>query len=144
MSAGSFIVSGYARLPAADSFLASNRQSRLPTASRFSSVGIKLNFCTKLLTEAQIAEAQQQAGDTEAARRTLVQARVYAEGFGEGDSRSGFFRSYYLSEIAKAQVQVGDVAEATDTAQLITHQEERGWALRAIAEGTAHENTGPV
>ena len=92
----------------------------------------------------QIAEAQQQAGDTEAARRTLVQTRVYAERFGEGDSRSGFFRSYYLSEIAKAQVRLGDVAGATDTAQLITHQEEQSWALRAIAEGAAHENTGPV
>ncbi len=92
----------------------------------------------------QIATAQQQAGDVEAARRTLVQTRVYAEGFGEGDSRSGFFRSYYLSEIAKAQVRLGDVAGATDTAQLITHQEEQSWALRAIAEGTAHENAGPI
>lgn len=92
----------------------------------------------------QIATAQQQAGDVEAARRTLVQARVYAEEFGEGDSRSGYFRSYYLSDIAKAQVQLGDVAGATDTAQLITHQEEQSWALRAIAEGTAPENTGPV
>ena len=92
----------------------------------------------------QIAAAQQQAGDVEAARRTLVQARVYAEGFGEGDSRSGYFRSYYLSDIAKAQVQVGDVAGATHTAQLITHQEEREWALRAVAEGTAREDTDPI
>ncbi len=85
----------------------------------------------------RIAEAQRQAGDTEAARRTLVQAREYAEGFSEGDSRSGFFRSYYLSDIAKAQVQTGDVTGAMHTAQLITHQEEKGWALRAIAEGAA-------
>ena len=92
----------------------------------------------------QIATAQQQAGDVEAARRTLVQARVYAEEFGEGDSRSGYFRSYYLSDIAKAQVQVGDVAGAAHTAQLITHQEEREWALRAVAEGTAHEDTDPI
>lgn len=98
----------------------------------------------------QIAAAQQQAGDVEAAQRTLVQARVYAEGFSEGDSRSGFFRSYYLSDIAKAQVQAGDVAGATHTAQLITHQEEQGWALRAIAEGTAnaadtaHKVAGPA
>lgn len=84
----------------------------------------------------QIATAQQQAGDMEAAWRTLVQARVYAEGFGEGDSRSGYFRSYYLSDIAKAQVQVqvGDVAGATHTAQLITHQEEQGWALKYISD----------
>lgn len=82
----------------------------------------------------QIAEAQRQAGDIEAAQRTLVQAREYAEGFSEGDSRNGFFRSYYLSDIAKAQVQVGDVAGATHTAQLITHQEERGWALKFISD----------
>ena len=86
----------------------------------------------------QIAEAQQQAGEVEAAQRTLVQAREYAEGFSEGDSRSGYFRSYYLSDIAKAQVQLGDVAGATDTAQLITHQEEQSWALRAIEEWTAN------
>ena len=88
----------------------------------------------------QIAAAQQQAGDVEAARRTLVQAREYAEGFSEGDTKNGYFRSYYLSDIAQAQVQVGDVAGATHTAQLITHQEEREWALRAIAKGAAHEN----
>lgn len=85
----------------------------------------------------RIAAAEQQAGDAEAARRTLVQARSYAEGFDEGDMKNGYFRSYYLSDISKAQVQLGDVAEATHTAQLITHQEEQGWALRAIAEGTA-------
>jgi hypothetical protein len=81
----------------------------------------------------RIAEAQQQAGDGEAARSTLVQAREYAEGFSEGDMKNGYFRSYYLSDIAKAQVQVGDVTGATHTAQLITHQEEREWALGLIA-----------
>ena len=85
----------------------------------------------------QIAAAQQQAGDVGAARHTLVQARERAEGFSEGDMKNGYFRSYYLSDIAKAQVQAGDVAEATYTARLITHQEEQGWALRAITEGTA-------
>ncbi len=85
-----------------------------------------------------IAAAQQQAGNVEAARRTLVQAREYAEGFSEGDMKNGYFRSYYLSDIAKAQVQVGDVAGAAYTAQLITHQEEKGWALRAIEEGTTN------
>ena len=69
----------------------------------------------------------------EAARRTLVQARERAEGFSEGDPKNGYFRSYYLSDIAKAQVQLGDVAGATDTAQLITHQEERDGALGLIA-----------
>ncbi len=85
----------------------------------------------------QIAEVQQ-AGDREAAQYTLVQARERAEGFSEGDPKSGYFRSYYLSDIAKAQVQLGDVAGATHTAQLITHQEERGWAFRAIEEHTAN------
>ncbi len=85
-----------------------------------------------------IAEAQHQAGDVEAARRTLVQAREYAEGFSEGDSRSGYFRSYYLSDIAKVQAHLGDMAGATHTAQLITHSEEKEWALRAISDGTAN------
>lgn len=98
----------------------------------------------------QIAAAQQQAGDMKAARRTLMQARIYAEGFDEGDMKNGYFRSYYLSDIAKAQVQLGDVAGATYTAQRITRQEEQGWALRAIAEGTAtaadtvHKDAGPA
>lgn len=89
----------------------------------------------------QIAEAEQQAGDGAAARRTLVQARERAEGFSEGDMKNGYFRSFYLSDIAKAQVQAGDVVGATHTAQLITHQEEKEWALRAIVEGTPHRAT---
>jgi hypothetical protein len=92
----------------------------------------------------QVAAAEQQAGDMEAARHTLVQARERAKGFSEGDSRSGYFRSYYLSDIAKAQVQLGDVAGASYTAQLITHQEEQEWALRAIAERAAHKTTDPT
>ena len=92
----------------------------------------------------RIATAQQQADDVEAARRTLVQARGYAEGFSEGDMKNGYFRSYYLSDIAQAQVQVSDIAGATYTAQLITHQEERDGSLRAIAKGAAHENTDPT
>ncbi len=91
----------------------------------------------------QIAEAQQQAGDLEAARRTLVQARERAEEFSEGDPKNGYFRSYYLFDIAKAQVQVGDVAGATYTAQLITHQEERDGALRLVGEqATSAAGTG--
>ena len=89
----------------------------------------------------QIAAAQQQAGDVEAARRTLVQAREYAEGFDEWDMKNGYFRSYYLSDIAQAQVQVGDVAGATHTAQLITHQEEREWALKFISDAAPPINT---
>lgn len=86
----------------------------------------------------QIAAAQQQAGDVEAGRHTLIQAREYAKGFSEGDMKNGYFRAHYLSDIAKAQVHLGDVAGAKHTAQLITRQEEQEWALRAIAEATAN------
>lgn len=48
----------------------------------------------------QIAEAH----DEETAQRMLVQARGRAEGFGKSDPKSGYFRSYYLSGVARAQV----------------------------------------
>jgi len=82
----------------------------------------------------QIAAAQQQAGDVEAARRTLVQAREYAEGFSEGDMKNGYFRSYYLSDVVEAQLRLGDVAGATYTAQLIDQPEDQSRALRIIGE----------
>ena len=81
-----------------------------------------------------IAAAQQQAGNAEAARRALGQAREYAQGFSEGDMKNGYFRSYYLSDIVAAQLRLGNVAEATHTAQLIDQPEDRSQALRAISE----------
>lgn len=42
----------------------------------------------------RIAEAQKQAGDTEAARHTLTQAQERAQGFDTGDMKNGYFRSY--------------------------------------------------
>lgn len=98
----------------------------------------------------QIAQAQQQAGDAAAARRTLVQTRAYAEGFSEGDMKNGYFRSHYLSDIAEAQLRLGDVAGATLTAQLIDRPEDQRRALRIIAEwaasvaGHAHQDADPV
>jgi hypothetical protein len=97
----------------------------------------------------QIAQAQQQAGETEAARHTLVQTRAYAEGFSEGDMKNGYFRSSYLSDIVEAQLRLGDVAGATHTAQLIDRPEDQSRALRIIAELTtsaadnAHKDAGP-
>lgn len=49
----------------------------------------------------QIAEAH----NGEAAQRMLVHVRGCAEGFGEGNPKSGYFRSYYLSGVTRAQVQ---------------------------------------
>lgn len=85
----------------------------------------------------QIAEAQQQAGDPEAARRTLGQARERAQGFSEGDMKNGYFRSYYLGDIVAAQLRVGDVAGATQTAQLIDQPDDQSRALRLIGEQDA-------
>lgn len=82
----------------------------------------------------QIAEAQQQAGNPEAARRTLEQARVRAEGFSEGDMKNGYFRSYYLGDVVETQLRLGDVAGATQTAQLIDQPDDQRRALRLIAE----------
>lgn len=85
----------------------------------------------------QIAEAQQQAGDPEAARRTLGQARERAQGFSEGDMKNGYFRSYYLGDIVAAQLRVGDVVGATQTAQLIDQPDDQHRALRLIEEQDA-------
>ena len=98
----------------------------------------------------RIAAAQQQASEVEAARRTLVQAREYAEGFSEGDMKNGYFRSYYLGDIVKAQLRLGDVAGATHTAQLIDQPEDQSQALRLIGEqatsaaGKARREAGPA
>jgi hypothetical protein len=84
-----------------------------------------------------IATAQQRAGNAEAARHALVRAREYAEGFSEGDMKNGYFRSYYLSDIVEAQLRLGDVAGATDTAQLIDRPEDQSRALGLIANANA-------
>jgi hypothetical protein len=80
----------------------------------------------------RIAEAQHQAGDTAAARRTLGQAQERAQGFGEGDMKNGYFRSYYLREVVEAQLHVGDVIGATQTAQLIDRPEYQSQALQLM------------
>lgn len=85
----------------------------------------------------QLAEAQQQAGHAEAARQTLVQARERAQGFDKGDMKNGYFRSFYLNNIVEAQLRLGDVAGATQTAQLIDEREYRDQAAEALEAWTA-------
>jgi len=85
----------------------------------------------------RIAEAQHQAGSVEAARHTLTRARESAENFYEGDMKNGYPRSYYLSDLVKAQLRLDDVAGATHTAQLIDRAEYQSPAFRAIEEHTA-------
>lgn len=98
----------------------------------------------------QIAAAQQQAGNAEAARCALVRVREYAQGFSEGDMKSGYFRSHYLLDVVQAQLRLGDVAGATLTAELIDRPEDRSRALRLIgqrttnAAGTAHGAAHPA
>ena len=81
----------------------------------------------------QIAEAQHQAGGTEAAWLTLSRARESAESFYVGDIKMGYPRSYYLAHIVAAQLHVGDVAGATQTAQLIDQPDDQSRALGLIA-----------
>lgn len=84
----------------------------------------------------QIAEAQQQGGHGQAARRTLLQAQQYAQGFSEGDVKNGYFRDYYLADIVKAQLRLDDVAGATHTAQFIDRAEYQSPALQLIADAS--------
>jgi len=82
-----------------------------------------------------IAEAQHARGDNEAAQQTLRTLQQQVQQWGEGDSRTGYPRAYYLLEVVQAQLRVGDVAGATQTAQLITIAEYWQRAEQALAQG---------
>lgn len=79
-----------------------------------------------------VAEAQRQAGQVAAARRTLATAQRQVQQFYEGDHWNGYPRAHYLLDLVHAQVAIGDPAGASQTAQLIYRPEYQ--ALRAIAE----------
>ena len=79
-----------------------------------------------------VAQAQQQAGQAVAARRTLTVARRQVQQFDKGDHWNGYIRSYYLLEIVRAQVAIDDPAGAAQTTELIDRPEEQGQALRLI------------
>ena len=79
-----------------------------------------------------IAAAQAQAGNDEAARQTLVAAQQHLQTWSEGDSRMGYPRAYYLAELVRAQLAIGDRAGAEQTAQTITVPEYRARALQAV------------
>lgn len=81
-----------------------------------------------------VAEAQHQAGQTEAAYRTLVTAQRRVQHFYEGDHWNGYPRANYLLDIVQAQVALGDAAGAAQTAQTITTPDYRIQALQATGQ----------
>ncbi|MGI4872851.1 MAG: hypothetical protein ACRYFX_16960 [Janthinobacterium lividum] len=82
-----------------------------------------------------LAEAQQQAGQAEAAQHTLLKARKRAQGFYEGDSKNGYPRDYYLLPIVQCHLRLNDVAGATQTAQDIRYSPDyRQQAFEAIEQ----------
>jgi len=84
-----------------------------------------------------VASARQQAGNAEAARHALVLAQAYAERFDVGDMKNGYFRSYYLADVAAAQLRLGDVAGATHTAQLIDRPDDQERVFQLIGKSAA-------
>lgn len=81
-----------------------------------------------------VAQAQHQAGQVAAARRTLATAQRQVQQFYEGDHWNGYPRAYYLLDLMRAQVAIGDTAGAAQAAQLIDRPEYQRQALRAVAE----------
>ena len=79
-----------------------------------------------------VAQAQHQAGQAVAARRTLTAARRQVQQFYEGDHWNGYPRAYYLLDLVRAQVAINDPAGAAQTTELIDRPEEQGQALRLI------------
>ena len=84
-----------------------------------------------------IAEAQLLAGAAHEARQTLTAAQQHLQTWSDGDHWNGYPRENALCEIVQAQLNIGDAAGATHTAQNITRPEEQRQALRAISEHDA-------
>ena len=81
-----------------------------------------------------IATTQQQLGHAEAARRTLLLARDYAHSIDLENAIDGYYQSFYLGHVAKAQVRLGDVTGAIQTAHLINEPNTRQATLEAIGQ----------
>lgn len=80
----------------------------------------------------ELAEAQQRAGQGDAARRTLRTAQRRIRHFYEGDIKNGYPRAYYLTLVAEAQVQLHDPANAATTLASITPAAQREEARQRV------------
>jgi hypothetical protein len=80
----------------------------------------------------ELAKAQQQAGQLDAARRTLRRAQRHIQGFYEGDFKMGYPRADYLTQVAEAQVQLHDLPSAATTLASILPLQERERAMRHV------------
>ena len=69
-----------------------------------------------------IAKLQAQTGDSTGARKSFSQAVTAAQALPESDDYEGWNRRGVLSDIAKAQAEVGDIARAMALVQTITPQ----------------------
>jgi hypothetical protein len=92
------------------------------------------NYPGALIT---IAETQHARGELDAAHQTLREAQQHLLPWDEGDSRMGYPRAYYLLELVRAQIRLGDVAGATLTAQAITIADYQRQAQQALAPAPA-------
>ena len=87
-------------------------------------------------TLVKIATAQAKTGDKIGARKTLAKAMQQTAreiSLLEGESIRGLLRDSFLYEIAKAQAEIGDIAEAMQTAREISSLEGVDVLLRASA-----------
>jgi hypothetical protein len=80
----------------------------------------------------EITQAQQQASQLDAARRTLRTAQRHIQHFYEGDIKIGYPRAYYLTLVAEAQVQLHDLTSAAATLASITPIQEREQAMKRV------------
>jgi hypothetical protein len=81
-----------------------------------------------------IAETQHACGELAAAYQTLRQAQQHVLPWDEGDNRMGYPRAYYLLELVRAQLRLGDEKGATQTAQAITIADYQRQARQALAQ----------
>lgn len=80
-----------------------------------------------------IAQAQVRAGAAREAWETLVAAQQHVQTWSAGDHWNGYPREEALCQLVQAQLRLGDVTGATQTARSIARPEYQSQALRAIA-----------
>lgn len=97
-----------------------------------------------------IAEVQARAGAAQEARQTLTAAQQHLQTWSDGDHWNGYPREEALYQIVQAQLSIGDLPGATQTALSMSQPAEQNRAFRAIQELTpiaadnAQQDAGPA
>jgi hypothetical protein len=79
-----------------------------------------------------IAQAQVRAGAAREARATLAAAQQHVQTWSGGDHWNGYPREEALCQLVRAQMRLGDVTGATQTARSIARPEYQSQALKTI------------